>query len=148
MCGIVGVIGPDARKLVSEMNAEQVHRGPDTGGVFWYPKHKLALGMRRLSIVDLKEGAQPMTSPDGGTTIVFNGEIFNAPSLRKELELKGEVFTTKNSDTEVVLRLYRRYGQELPRFLNGMFAFVIFDRDKQELFGARDRSGIKPLHFF
>jgi asparagine synthase (glutamine-hydrolysing) len=128
------------------MNRLQVHRGPDDAGEYFDEETGVGLAMRRLSILDLDGGHQPMTSADGNHVIVFNGEIFNSPELRTQLEAQGKHFTTANSDTEVVLQLYASEGPAFVRRLNGMFAFVIFDRKQKRLFGARDRFGIKPLY--
>jgi asparagine synthase (glutamine-hydrolysing) len=108
---------------------------------------EVALVARRLAIIDLAGGEQPMTSPSGRTTIVFNGEIFNSPELRAELERRGRALATDHSDTEVVLALWEERGEEGLRELNGMFAFVLLDRDRRELVLVRDRLGIKPLYY-
>jgi asparagine synthase (glutamine-hydrolysing) len=130
------------------MNTLMSHRGPDDHGTFWDPMAKVGLGMQRLSILDLAGGHQPMSHADGRLWIVFNGEIFNAPALRRELEAKGRPFRTRNSDTEVLLHLYDARGTEMVERLNGMFAFVLYDRQRNLLFGARDHLGIKPLYYF
>lgn len=120
------------------------HRGPDDEG-FW-TGDGVALAMRRLSIIDLAGGHQPISNEDGSAWIVFNGEIYNFPMLRNELAAAGHVFKT-HSDTEVVLHGYEEWGSELPQHLNGMFAFAIWDRRRRQLTLARDRMGIKPLHY-
>jgi asparagine synthase (glutamine-hydrolysing) len=147
MCGIAGIVGQFERGHLSAMNRLITHRGPDDAGEFISADGEIGLAMRRLSIVDLGGGHQPMPSADGSLQIVFNGEIFNAPELRTKLEKKGRVFKTRNSDTEVILQLYEVEGTAMLPRLNGMFAFVIFDRKRNQLFGARDRFGIKPLYY-
>ncbi|HEY0835732.1 MAG TPA: asparagine synthase (glutamine-hydrolyzing) [Azospirillum sp.] len=147
MCGIVGLHGRQEDGWIEDMNAVQHHRGPDGGGVFRDRDAGLALAMRRLAIIDLADGDQPMISPDGRYVLVYNGEIFNAVELRREMEAAGEVFVTDHSDTEVLLRLLMRRGKAaLPR-LNGMFAFAFYDRAERVLLCARDRMGIKPFHY-
>lgn len=125
------------------MNAAIYHRGPDDGGV--YSHGAIALGHRRLSIIDLSDlGHQPMTSDDGSLAIVFNGEIYNYIELREELKQKGHRFVSE-SDTEVLLRAYQHWGPDCVTRLNGMWAFMIFDKRLNRLFASRDRFGIKPL---
>jgi len=148
MCGIVGLAGRHEAHWLSEMNRLQAHRGPDDSGEFRDPERGVALAMRRLSILDPAGGHQPMSSADGSIQIVFNGEIYNAPSLRKELEKSGVRFKTADSDTEALLHLYQQKGAAMLSDLNGMFAFVLYDRNRDLLFGARDRFGIKPLYYF
>jgi asparagine synthase (glutamine-hydrolysing) len=147
MCGIVGIAGRQTDAWLSAMNAVQTHRGPDDAGEYRDPEARVALAMRRLSILDLEAGHQPMSNEDGSVTIVFNGEIFNSPALRARLEARGVPFRTHNSDTEVLLRLYEEREERMLEELNGMFAFVIYDRRRRQLFGARDRVGIKPLYY-
>lgn len=148
MCGIVGIHGRQDDRWIEYMNGVQTHRGPDDFGIFRNLPANLSLGMRRLSILDIEGGHQPMTIANGKFTIIFNGEIYNAPELRKELVEKGAQFVTDHSDTEVLLHLYALEGVNMLQKLNGMFAFVIYDRDKKLLFGARDHAGIKPLNYF
>jgi asparagine synthase (glutamine-hydrolysing) len=143
MCGIAALALPHDAAMLDRLSDVLAHRGPDDTGV--YRDGDVALVARRLAILDVAGGHQPMTNDDGTLAIVFNGEIFNAPELRAELERDGVRFATDHSDTEVVLRLYERGGEFLPR-LNGMFAFVIHDARRNVLFGARDRFGIKPLY--
>lgn len=126
------------------MGRSLAHRGPDGEGYF--VEDNLALGHRRLSIIDLESGAQPMANEDGSLVAVFNGEIYNFLDLRPELERQGHVFRTR-SDTEVLLHLYEQHGEAMTERLNGMFAFAIWDRRKRELFLARDRFGKKPLYY-
>ena len=144
MCGICGYIGIDSDQLVKQMTAKLEHRGPDDYGYF--SEGGVHLGHRRLSIIDLASGHQPMTSPDGALTIVYNGEIYNYKELRAELQTLGHQFHT-TSDTEVLIRLYQEEGPRALQKLNGMFALAIYDHQKQELFLARDRIGIKPLYY-
>lgn len=147
MCGIVGSVGFDTDRYVKIMNNTQIHRGPDDEGIYFDVENQVCIGMRRLSIVDLAAGHQPMMNEDGKIKIVFNGEIFNAPELRKELISLGHVFRSNNSDTEVLIHLYEQYGKDMLSRLNGMFAFLIYDEYKQQMFAARDYAGIKPLYY-
>src|SRR6478736_2132896 len=146
MCGIVGIVRNDGRgvaqSLVGRMCAAIRHRGPDDDG--FYFDGAAGLGMRRLAIIDLKSGQQPIHNTDSSAWIVFNGEIYNYLELREKLEKLGHTFYT-NSDTEAIVHAYDRYGAECPKHLRGMFAFAIWDRRTQELFLARDRVGKKPL---
>lgn len=150
MCGICGVISPDIdiskRELtVSVMNESIFHRGPDEDGFFSDTFGTLA--MRRLSIIDLHTGKQPLYSDCGRYLIFFNGEIYNYLELKKILISKGVLFKT-NSDTEVVVNLYKRYGKSMLRDLKGMFAFCIYDLETHKYFLARDRFGEKPLYYY
>src|SRR3989449_7953385 len=146
LCGIVGIVRSDAAAvdevLLSRMCAAIRHRGPDDDG--FYLKGPVGLGMRRLSIIDLKSGQQPIHNRDQTAWIVFNGEIYNYLELREKLEALGHTFYT-NSDTEAIIHAYDRYGANCPKHLRGMFAFAIWDERKEELFIARDRVGKKPL---
>ncbi|HEY3027444.1 MAG TPA: asparagine synthase (glutamine-hydrolyzing) [Pyrinomonadaceae bacterium] len=146
MCGIVGIVHSGEtqvdRDLVSRMCEAIRHRGPDEDG--FYFKGGVGLGMRRLSIIDLKGGQQPIHNEDRSAWIIFNGEIYNYRELRKELEGLGHKFYT-DSDTEAIIHAYDRYGSDCPKHLRGMFAFAIWDEARQELFLARDRVGKKPL---
>ncbi len=146
MCGIVGIVRNDARAvdemLLSRMCAAIRHRGPDEDG--FYVRGPVGLAMRRLSIIDLKGGQQPIHNQDQTAWIVFNGEIYNYLELRQKLEKLGHTFYT-NSDTEAIIHAYDRYGAECAKHLRGMFAFAIWDERSQELFLARDRVGKKPL---
>ena len=147
MCGFAGFYGgeqEDRREIVSRMGAAIAHRGPDDDGVF--VDETAALGFRRLSIIDLGGGVQPMASADGRYVMVFNGEIYNYRELRLELEKEGAVFAT-DSDTEVILQTYLRYGKATAERLRGMFAFVIYDKTEKTLYGARDWFGIKPFYY-
>ena len=147
MCGIAGFVTngngqPDAA-LLRAMCDRIAHRGPDGYGEFL--DERAALGHRRLSIIDLEGGAQPMGNEDGSLQVIFNGEIYNYLELKKDLAARGHVFATR-SDTEVLVHLYEEVGERLPEHLNGMFALAIWDRRKSELFLARDRFGKKPLY--
>ncbi len=148
MCGIVGLVGPDSAPYISPMNDLIRHRGPDDSGVFQDPQADVWLAMQRLSIIDLASGHQPLSNEDGTIWIVFNGEIYNAPELRLRLEEQGHRFATKNADTEVLVHLYEEKGPNLVHDLNGMFALVIYDKRRGQLFAARDRLGIKPLYYY
>ncbi len=149
MCGIAGILefGRDARAdsaALREMCQIIQHRGPDDDG--FYTDGPVGIGMRRLSIVDLATGHQPISNEDGAITIVFNGEIYNHLSLREQLVARGHTYRT-HSDTETVVHLYEEYGRDCVQHLRGMFAFAIWDRNKKALFIARDRLGIKPLYY-
>lgn len=147
MCGIAGIHGAQDDGWIGAMNERQHHRGPDDGGVFRDRTAALSLAMRRLAIIDLAGGLQPMSTADERYTLVYNGEIYNARELRTELEAAGERFATDHSDTEVLLRLLVRQGEAALPKLNGMFAFCLYDRARGTLFAARDRFGIKPFHY-
>ena len=145
MCGLAGVVGRWDDALLERLGASLRHRGPDGGGAV--TDGDVALVARRLAILDVERGEQPMTSPSGRSTIVFNGEIFNAPMLREQLEREGRSFASDHSDTEVVLALWEEYGERALHLLNGMFAFALLDREHRELVLVRDRFGIKPLYY-
>ena len=146
MCGFTGFTGSldNKNQVLEDMMNTIIHRGPDSGGK--YTDNDIALGFRRLSIIDLSSGDQPILNEDGSKILLFNGEIYNYHSLRETLKEKGHVFKTK-SDSEVLLHGYEEFGTELLSKLRGMFAFVIWDKDKKELFGARDFFGIKPMYY-
>ena len=149
MCGICGLVELESGKpaphdLLERMNAAITHRGPDSDG-FHYDE-SVALAMRRLAIVDLSTGDQPMTNEEGTVWLVFNGEIFNFPDLRPKLEALGHEFQT-NSDTEAIVHLYEEYGLNCVDHLRGQFAIAIWDSLKQRLLLARDRTGQKPLYY-
>jgi asparagine synthase (glutamine-hydrolysing) len=146
MCGVAGVVGAPDAELLERLGEALHHRGPDGGGVALDAEAGVGVVARRLAILDLAGGEQPMRSADGTLTIVFNGEIFNAPELRAELEREGHRFASDHSDTEVVLALYERRGGDFLDRLNGFFAFVVWDAPRRRLFGAVDRFGIKPLY--
>ncbi|WP_414578353.1 asparagine synthase (glutamine-hydrolyzing) [Anabaena sp. CCY 9402-a] len=149
MCGIAGIINlesehiPNLNRRLSLMNELQSHRGPDGEGVWQHPSQHIGFAHRRLSIIDLNTGSQPM-SDRAGNWITYNGEIYNYLELRQELGIKN--FIT-NSDTEVILHAYRKWGNDCVNHLRGMFAFAIWDESNQVLFCARDRFGIKPLYY-
>src|SRR5215218_4963737 len=146
MCGIVGYVNLDGRAadraLLGRMNEAIHHRGPDEDG--YYLKEHVGLAMRRLAIIDLSGGQQPIADEDGAAWIVYNGEVYNHREVRKELEARGHRFHT-DCDTEVVLHAYLEYGADCPKHLRGMFAFAVWDGRRRELFLARDRVGKKPL---
>ncbi len=146
MCGIVGIVHREDRpvdaELLGRMNDAIYHRGPDEDGV--YLNGRVGLAMRRLAIIDLKGGQQPITNEDRTVWIVFNGEIYNFKELKKRLEDLGHTFKT-NCDTEAIVHAYEQYGTDCPKHLRGMFAFAIWDERKGELFLARDRVGKKPI---
>jgi asparagine synthase (glutamine-hydrolysing) len=148
MCGIAGFVGAGDGAVLRRMTDRLVHRGPDAEGFFEKPDAGLFLGHRRLSIIDLSGGAQPMSTADCQTTIVFNGEIYNHAELRSELLAKGHAFATDHSDTEVLLYAWREWGPSMLDRLNGMWAFAIFDAPANRVFLARDRFGKKPLYWF
>lgn len=146
MCGIVGYISEKIDQQVLESMMDQiVHRGPDGSGR--YLDQKIALGHRRLSIIDVAGGAQPMKNEDGSLICIFNGEIYNYRELRQKLICMGHIFAS-DSDTEVLLHGYEAWGAGLLLKLRGMFAYVIWDRVNQQLFCARDYFGIKPLYYY
>lgn len=147
MCGIVGFQGDEADEQVARMNAAQAHRGPDGAGSHAVPELGFAMAMRRLAIIDIAGGRQPLVSADGRYALVFNGEIFNAPELRRELEARGIRFASDHSDTETLFRLLVADGPQAVSRLNGMFAFAFLDREAGTLALGRDRFGIKPLHY-
>ncbi|MCJ7805564.1 asparagine synthase (glutamine-hydrolyzing) [Patescibacteria group bacterium] len=149
MCGIAGYVDFSSGvnpSVISFMIGEIVYRGPDSSGIFVSSDKKAGLGVRRLSIIDLVTGDQPIKNEDESLTVIYNGEIYNYRELVQELKRDGHEFKTE-SDTEVLLHLYEKYGYNMAKYLNGMFAFAIWDDKKKELFIARDRAGIKPLYF-
>ena len=145
MCGIVGLVTKKEKEnTIKLMNDRIKHRGPDGDGYFI--DGDVALGHRRLSIIDLSSGDQPMFNEDGSVVTVFNGEIYNYQELKEELIALGHDFKTK-SDTEVLVHGYEEWHTDLPKHLRGMFAFAIYDKNKNEVFLARDNFGIKPLYY-
>ncbi|MCK5305940.1 MAG: asparagine synthase (glutamine-hydrolyzing) [Candidatus Omnitrophica bacterium] len=144
MCGICGIAGFLDKELLKKMTGALAHRGPDAEG--FYTDSNLGLGVRRLKIIDLVTGDQPIHNEEQSLWIVYNGEIYNFKELRSQLEKSGHKFYT-NSDTEVIIHLYESYGKDCVHKLEGMFAFAIWDKKKKELFIARDRLGVKPLYY-
>ena len=149
MCGFVGFtntpVTADPAAVVKAMADRIVHRGPDDAD--YYVDEDVSLGFRRLSIIDLEGGRQPILNEDGTKVLVFNGEIYNFQSLREDLLQKGHVFKTR-TDSETILHGYEEYGKQVLQKLRGMFAFVIWDKEKKQLFGARDIFGIKPFYYY
>jgi asparagine synthase (glutamine-hydrolysing) len=149
MCGITGVFDTRARRdadraLLQRMNDSQAHRGPDGEGLHFEPG--VGLGHRRLSIIDLATGQQPLYNEDGSVVVVFNGEIYNYQELIPELQALGHVFHTR-SDTEVIVHAWEAWGERCVERFRGMFAFALYDRNRETLFMARDRLGVKPLYY-
>ena len=148
MCGIAGIVRWDNRPVLEHeiraMCGAMVHRGPDDEGI--YLGDGVAIGMRRLSIIDLSNGHQPVSNEDGSVWIVFNGEIYNYQELRRDLITRGHIFRT-NSDTETIVHLYEEYGAGCVDYLRGMFGFAIWNTRTREMLLARDRLGIKPLYY-
>ncbi len=154
MCGLLGLFRtspstpPFHPALVEKMRDTMSHRGPDDAGLYISPGNEIALGHRRLSIIDLSHAAvQPMATQDEAYWIVFNGEIYNHAELRKELEAVGSQFKTDHSDTEVILKGYEKWGEAILPKLRGMFAFAIWDKKNRKVWMARDRMGVKPLYY-
>lgn len=147
MCGFVGFVDKEKnkKKIVKDMADLIKHRGPDSDGYFC--DSEVALGFRRLSIIDLDTGSQPIYNEDNTKVIVFNGEIYNYQEIKEELIAKGHTFKT-NADTEVILHGYEEYNEEILLKLRGMFAFVIYDTNLKEVFAARDFYGIKPFYYY
>lgn len=149
MCGIAGIFDtqgcrPIDRSLLDRMNKAQVHRGPDEGGVHVEPG--VGLAHRRLSIIDLSSGRQPLYNEDASIVVVYNGEIYNFIELGQELAKQGHVFST-HCDTEVIVHAWEEWGEACAKRFRGMFAFALWDRNRRTLFLARDRLGIKPLYY-
>jgi asparagine synthase (glutamine-hydrolysing) len=149
MCGIAGIVGASRSDRIEEAAVRRmcnaiVHRGPDDEGIL--ARQNTGLGMRRLSIIDLSGGHQPIFNEDGTAWIVFNGEIYNFPELRPDLQAKGHRFST-HTDTETIVHLYEEMGSDCVQKLRGMFAFALWDEKRQKLLIARDRLGKKPLHY-
>ena len=147
MCGFVGFIDKEKnkKKIIKDMADIIIHRGPDSDG--YYIDDNCALGFRRLSIIDLDGGTQPIYNEDKSKVIIFNGEIYNYKEIKKDLIKKGHKFSTE-SDTEVILHGYEEYNEDILSKLRGMFAFVIYDTANKSLFGARDFYGIKPFYYY
>lgn len=148
MCGICGIVRNDTAPIDKEqlkrMNEAITHRGPDGDG--YYYENGVGLAMRRLAIIDVSGGDQPITNEDESLWIVYNGEVYNFPHLRKQLESQGHVFRT-HTDTECILHLYEEYGDDCVNYLRGMFAFSLWDNKRKRLLIARDRMGQKPLYY-
>ena len=149
MCGITGLFDTRSRRdfdraLLQRMNDSQAHRGPDGEGLHLEPG--VGLGHRRLSIIDLATGQQPLYNEDGSVVVVFNGEIYNFQELIPELQALGHVFHTR-SDTEVIVHGWEAWGEACVDRFRGMFAFALYDRNRETLFLARDRLGVKPLYY-
>jgi asparagine synthase (glutamine-hydrolysing) len=149
MCGITGIFdtqgpGEISRAVLERMNESQHHRGPDEGEV--YIAAGIGLGHRRLSVIDIATGQQPLSNADGSVVVVFNGEIYNFKPLMTELQALGHVFHT-HSDTEVIVHAWESWGAHCVQRFRGMFAFALWDRNQQMLFMARDRMGVKPLYY-
>src|ERR1051326_8198050 len=150
MCGICGIVNFKAtdtidRHLLERMTSAQAHRGPDDHGYFI--DGNAGLGHRRLSIIDLSGGSQPIFNEDRSIAVVFNGEIYNYADLTKDLVAQGHQFTTR-SDTETIVHAYEQHGDDCVRDFRGMFAFAIWDSRRKRMFIARDRLGIKPLYYY
>jgi asparagine synthase (glutamine-hydrolysing) len=149
MCGICGIFFPGRQRrveagILARMNQRIVHRGPDDDG--FLVEDNVGLAMRRLSIIDVQHGHQPLSNQNGDIWIVYNGEIYNHEALRADLEARGHRYRTR-SDTETIVQLYEEYGRDCVQHLRGMFAFAIWDRRARRLFCARDRLGIKPFYY-
>lgn len=149
MCGICGIVYKDSERpidihILQDMARKITHRGPDDEGFYTY--QNIGLAVKRLSIIDIAGGHQPMLNEDESITVVFNGEIYNYLNLKKELEGKGHKFRSR-CDTEVLIHLYEEYGRQMVNHMNGMFAFAIYDKRHHRLLLARDRLGIKPLYY-
>ncbi len=151
MCGIIGIYHyttqePVNKKALENATSVLYHRGPDEGGYFFDDKNGLGFGHRRLSIIDLSTGQQPLYNEDNSIVLICNGEIYNFPELYDRLVLEGHKFKTR-SDNEAIIHLYEKYGTKCVDHLNGMFAFALWDKNKNLLFLARDRMGVKPLYY-
>ena len=145
MCGISGIISKNKRDVITKMTEVMIHRGPDEDG--YYHDDLISLGQRRLSIIDLNSGRQPIFNENGNLVLICNGEIYNSPDLRRQLLQSGHSFKT-STDVEVILHLYEEHGKGCVKFLQGMFAFAIWDKESQTLFLARDHMGQKPLFYY
>ncbi|MDD5675996.1 MAG: hypothetical protein PHC61_17630, partial [Chitinivibrionales bacterium] len=144
MCGIVGFNHTQDDALLRRMTTRLEHRGPDSAGAF--SSEYMSLGVRRLSIIDVKGGDQPIVNETDRIVVVFNGEIYNFQELRRELTARGHIFKTR-TDTEVIVHLYEEKGADCVKRLNGMFAFALWDKTEKRLLLARDQLGIKPLYY-
>ena len=146
MCGFCGFTGQIAtpEEILEKMKNKIIHRGPDSGGS--HIDNGIAMGFRRLSFLDLEGGHQPIYNETKDMVITFNGEIYNHQEIREELEAKGHVMGS-HADTEVLIHGYEEWGEDILQKLRGMFAFVIWDKKNETLFGARDFFGIKPFYY-
>src|SRR6266536_112769 len=149
MCGICGIYNfasqkPIVPELLQRMTNTMVHRGPDHGG--YYRQDGIGMGMRRLRIIDLEGGDQPISNEDQTIWVIFNGEIYNHEELRSDLESRGHRVRTR-SDTEAIVHAYEEYGVDCVKRFNGMFAFALWDQPNRQLMLARDQLGIKPLYY-
>ena len=146
MCGFVGFTGEvnNSNEVLNNMLNTIIHRGPDSSGT--YSDKDISIGFRRLSIVDLANGSQPMFNEDNSLVLVFNGEIYNSNKIREKLIKTGHIFKT-TTDSEILLHGYEEYGVDLVKKLRGMYAFIIWDKNKKRIFGARDIFGIKPFYY-
>ena len=147
MCGIAGFVGPGDERLLRAMSESLAHRGPDGSGHYVDLQNGVFLAHRRLAVLDISGGNQPMWNENAEVAVIFNGEIYNHLELRQTLIAKGHIFKSDHSDTEVLIHGYEEWGESLPLRLNGMFAFAIYDRPRRRLFFARDRFGKKPLYY-
>lgn len=147
MCGIAGFVGPGEEHDLVAIGKALAHRGPDGLGTYADPHTRLWLVHRRLSVVDIQGGHQPMWNEGGDVCVIFNGEIYNHLELRRKLEVRGHVFRSDHSDTEVLVHGYEEWGTGLPVLLNGMFSFAVYDKRARTVFLARDRFGKKPLYY-
>lgn len=147
MCGICGFVGAGDASDLSAMSLALARRGPDGEGTYADTPAGVWLAHRRLAIIDLAGGAQPMATPDGALVVTYNGEIYNHAELRRELAARGHRFASSHCDTEVLLHGWREWGEDLPRHLNGMWAFALYDTSRRQLFLSRDRFGKKPLFY-
>src|ERR1700735_4902121 len=148
MCGIVGFTGRRNPNALAAMTRHMSHRGPDGEGLYENGEAGVHFGHRRLAIIDVAGGAQPMHNDDSSLVVTFTGEIYNHVELRQDLIARGHKFSSHHSDTEVLLHGYEEWGEDLPVRLNGMFAFAIHDVARHRLFLARDRFGEKPLYVY
>ena len=148
MCGLAGYVGTGDLGALTAMCDALAHRGPDDFRTWEDADSRVALGFRRLTILDPVGGSQPMLDAAGRVAVVFNGEIYNHRELRAELAAMGCAFRTDHSDTEVLLHGYLRWGVEMLHRLNGMFAFALYDRQRHKVLLARDRFGKKPLYYY
>ena len=147
MCGLTGFVGPGGREHLGAMTGAIAHRGPDDAGFHIEPEYALHLGFRRLAVIDVAGGHQPMWNEDDSVCVLFNGEIYNQAELRAQLLAAGHIFRSDHSDTEVLVHGYEEWGEDMPARLNGMFTFVVWDRPRRRLFVARDRFGEKPFFY-